>query len=411
MTDRPVMYPARFTIFLTVLCAAPVVDRLAGLTEYVTYIGVIYRVLSLVTSLVVCVGFPRIIALSSRALLVPTIYVIGFFISSIYGVNPEYSMEYRLMLLPFVVVDFFQWFLAGLLFNEKSFQKKIYFYAAIYGLLSIIFSLFELIDVDMTRVIAGPDIPIALVASIVSYQGLYSLFLTIVAIGSLKKTVVLCSIGGGFIALFLMRLGGVSKGGVNNQFKYSAFLQFAAFAGCVVPFLFVAMPYIDQTILRLFVEREDVLRDAMFDEFSYLLPMYFPWGSGYYTFGFMTQYTLDYMTVTADGREMLGMSLHNTFMHVLLEGGVVVTACFAILYATAIIYGIRLYRNIETRTVAILMLSWVLVSLMYGVTNQLHATRYYFGILGFCYGVFYRYRRVEFSADSSSLFSREGIKL
>lgn len=409
MADRSVRLPARFTIFLTVLCATPVVDRLAGLSEYVTYINVMYRILSLAVSIFVCAGFPKIVSLSVRALVVPLIYVIGFFVASIYGANLEYSIDFRLFLLPLLLVDFFQWFLAGLIFNEKSLLRKIYLYGAVYGALSIGLGLFDLIDVEMTRVIAGPDIPVALVASIASYQGIYSLLLMIMAVGSLKKTVVLCSIGGGLAVLFLRRIGGLSRRRRESRFRYAGFLQVAVIIGFVLPALAAAMPYIDQTIARLFGEREDVLRDAMFSEFSYLLPVYFPWGSGFYTFGFLTQYTLDYTTVTADGREMLGMSLHNTIMHVLLEGGLVVSLCFVILYGTAIWYGIKLYRNPETRAVAIVMLSWVLVALMYGMTNQLHATRYYFGIVGFCYGTFYRYRRVNFLLAGRSLFTREGV--
>ncbi|KRC81723.1 hypothetical protein [Sphingomonas sp. Root241] len=412
MIDRSIKYPARFSIFLVTLCATPVVDRLASLSEYVTYINTFYRLLSLATCLVVCVGFPKIVTLSSRALLIPAIYVVTFIITSMRGVNPEFSIDNRLFLLPLIMVDFFQWFLAGLIFNEKSFQKKVYFYGAIYGFISIVLALTDLIDVDQARVIAGPDIPVALVAAIASNQVIYAVFLMVAAIGSLKKTVVLCSVGGAAIALFLMRVGRTKKKKVGGKrFKYPAFLQFTIFVGIVIPFLFVAFPYIDQTVVRLFGEQEDVMRTAMFDEFNYLLPIYFPWGTGYYTFGYLTRDTISYGTLTADGREVLGMSLHNTILHVLLEGGAIVFGCFVILYSASIVYAIKLFKSLETRPVAIVMLSWLFVALVYGLTNQLHATRYYFGIVGFCYGVYYRYRQVQFTGVRNALFVRDGISI
>ena len=146
---------------------------------------------------------------------------------------------------------------------------------------------------------------------------------------------------------------------------------------------------------RLSNSSPDVIRLAAASEFVTLLQEYFPFGTGYYTFGYLTQGSIYYPTYTADGILLNdGISLHNTFMHFALEGGLPILVVITLLYWSFAKVLRRLYKFEGTRSLAIVLIAWAVVSIMFAMFQQFHGTRYFFGIIGYAFGAFDRYELI-----------------
>ena len=46
-----------------------------------------------------------------------------------------------------------------------------------------------------------------------------------------------------------------------------------------------------------------------------------------------------------------------------------------------------------TKPLGIVLITWAVASIIYGVFNQLHATRFFFGVFAYSFGCYERYRR------------------
>ena len=380
-----------FGSYLTLLAATPLVELLAGTSLLVTYILFGYRLLLLLIALRYVRTVPGFWRPARQHLILPVLYVVFFLITTIFGVDLEYSIRYRAYFMPTLVVDFFLWYVAGRLFDERHYLSLVYILTGIFGALSISFSFIGLVDSEATRVIYGPDMPIAIAAAVLCSNWVVVLGLMLVALASIKKTVVICA------AIAVTTVAGLrwiygAPGWARDQISPGK--AFPAFVVLLLLILYIdtAWPLIEETVGRMLVEREDFYRLAMTEEFFRLLDVYFPWGAGYYTFGFLTSDIIPYTTFTADGTELGdGMSLHNTAMHALLEGGLAVSVVLILLYFRAFRCIYQMFKRKPLRGLAIVLLAWVLVCIAYGMLNQLHATRYYFGVLGYVIGCHWRY--------------------
>jgi hypothetical protein len=317
-------------------------------------------------------------------------------VTTFFGVDHPYSLAVRYYMMPVGLAHALVFFVAGFFFHEKLFLKRIVFCSGIYVLMVISFSATEMRDFSQTRVIYGLDVPLALVAALFLQKFRFGLLLFLGALISLKKTVLICSMVAATSAFFFM---------FEENKKFLSSKKTGYFLIFLIIFFIVTLNlredstlgYISLTLNRIASEGfSDPIRWMSFHEFTRLLGDYFPWGTGYYTFGSLTMDTIPYNTKNADGTLFSGLSLHNTPMHVLLEGGAVVFAVYIALYWQAFRYIYSLFKSAESRNIAILLLFWIVVSFIYGLFNHLHSQIYYFGIFGFIFGVHARYKMGRF---------------
>lgn len=381
-------------LFLILLAATPLIELVAGSTIYVTYITVLYKIFVLVIGVLVVPWSSIFLRSISRNLLLPTLYVVIFLGTSWFGANFEYSVKYRVLFLPLLLVDFCSWYIAGYFFQERIYAKYIYKLAAVFAVCSLVFAAIGVIDPEQTRVIYGPDVPLAIVPAVMSSSIFFSGILMIAALSSLKKTVVLCAVAALSFPLALKAVFRTTDWGQRKNKVLIVCGSVLLLILVSIPLVPTFIPFMAATIERLSQEREDIIRLAMAAEYLRLLGENFPIGTGYYTFGYLTAETLPYTTYTATGEVLNdGMSLHNTFMHVSLEGGLLALVVIGILYWKLAAQVRRLFSQRPSRGAAIIITVWVLVGIIYGLFNQFHATRYFFGIFGFAFGCYERYIR------------------
>jgi len=382
------------------LCGSLIAELLGSASAYQTYINFLYRFVVLgaaIALLPLTRGFVRSLA---RSILLPAIYVATFMLVSYYGVNFAFSVKYRVLLMPVLLVDFAIWFAAGYYVTEKQFLKYFAMTACLFGLGSLAFAASGLIDPEQTRVIYGVDLPLAMPVAVMSggvFIGGVILFLSLL---SLKKTVVACTLIGFASAYALKKFGGLDTWS-NKSRVSSAFHAILRSPALGVLLLAVAcgllayrfLPYLAATYERFSVEGEDITRLAALAEFLRLVKEYFPVGTGYYTFAYLTADTLPYYTFTAAGDEIGdGMPLHNTYMHFVLEGGLPILIVVGFMYARFALIVRRLYSARASRPLGIVMISWIVICIVFAMLQQFHATRYFFGILGYGFGAYARYR-------------------
>lgn len=380
------------TGFLALMAAAPIVELLAGTSLLVTYILYSYSIVLLIAALNAAPNLPRFWIPARRWLLLPAIYVAVFMVTTYFGANFEYSIRYRVLMMPFMLIDFFAWYTVAYCVDERRFARAVTLAYVSFAVAAIAFARIGLIDAEATRVIYGPDVPFALVASSMSSMVVASAVLLTAALASLKKTVVICALIG-FVLVLLAKRQWPMPGWPRRSVTLSGVIRGTVLALFAMPALMpLALPYLEQTIERFMLDGEDVMRLAMASEFVRLLAENFPRGTGYYTFGYLTQDTLPYTTYTADGTELQdGMSLHNTPMHIMLEGGLPITLIALALYLRA--FGVlrRMHRHPPSRGAATMIFAWLVVCGVYGMFNQLHGSRYFFGVLGFAFGCYQRH--------------------
>jgi hypothetical protein len=216
--------------------------------------------------------------------------------------------------------------------------------------------------------------------------------LMLFSIASLKKTVVACSLVAGAYAYFRKWYRGEKFSRASTGIDPILRLVIASVLSIGLVGVMAAsyLPLIQATMTRIFTDDEDVLRLAAVAEFSRLVTEYFPTGTGYYTFPYLTQDTIPYTHETLSGAVYHGMPLHNTYMHYALEGGWMVTLVIGLMHLQ---YFVTMRRVREhSPPVANVLMSWLFISFIFGMLQQWHAYRYFFGMFGFALGVLDRYR-------------------
>lgn len=371
----------------------PVISLLASDFQYTTYINLLYLITVFIVSINIAgrsKGFWTSFGSSAKLFV---LYITLFLITTYYGVDHAYSLKLRYYLLPVGLVYALIFFTAGYYFQEISFLRTFSTVIGVYLCLVVLFLLSGLKDFSQTRIISGVDVPMALSASLaLSRILLVPLFVVGVMI-SLKISVLLCSLA----AVAVMLIGN----GRQKQ-KLNAPLGLRKWHAIVLLTLLVLTvaiksenplsPYVSSMVGRIFYDRtEDVYRLAAFGEFIRLVKEHFPIGTGYYTFGSLTSETLPYSTLNADGSYLSGMSLHNTPMHVVLEGGLPLLIVYLALYRKALSQIRDLRKLAGNVIIQRLLLSWIVIGFLYGLFNQFHSQVYYFGTFAYISGVHARY--------------------
>lgn len=333
----------------------------------------------------------------SRSIFISLLYVFTFILVSYYGVSWEYSVSHNALLLPLYLIHFLIFYIFALRVTPSTGLFYVYRAMLAYGLLAVLFSQIGLIDAEKTRVISGVDIPLGVCLAFL-FGDLFSLFLfLVIALMSIKKTVILAS----FLALFLTFTFSrfFKAGNLDLPIQKTRKIQFSksviAVLGlfCAIFLVGLFFPFFSASIARLGETGIDYYRVLAALEFARLLAEYFPQGTGFYTFGFLTIETIEYTSSTASGEVLPdGMSLHNTPFHILLEGGLIVSLCW-ITNIIRLVYGSRLMLKTKLfKPIGVLLLVWFIITNIYGLTQQLHSSHYFFGLFGLFYGYFDKYK-------------------
>jgi len=396
------------TILLLVYAATPIVELLGSLSERSTYITVIYQVLTLLLAIFV-VRDTAMYQSCLRAAILPALYAITFIIVSYYGANFEYSIKYRVLLLPLLVVDFCMFYIIAYAMPFQLVMRAIGILITVFAILSLLLAHFDITDASMTRVIYGFDLPFA-VPPMIMFGSLYlGGILVFVALLSVKKTVFLSCIAA-FLATYAirsaLRVGIWKRRRTQVQSEKVKLLTVPKLAGlgasCVILGLFF-YTYLSETIVRLLTERQDIYRSEMAGEFMRLSREHFPGGIGYYCFGFLTKDTIKYYSQTASGMILDdGMSLHNSFMHVILEGGGAVCIVLALLCWLCLKRIRSMAKDPEQKGFAVVFIGWAIAAAIFGSPQPFHATHYFFGIPGLIMGTYDRYQRKRAEAVNCS---------
>lgn len=378
------------SLFLSLLAATPLIELTAGTSLWITYLLYGYRILLLSHALIITRRRPQLWRDLKKDLRLPALYVATFLITTMFGTDLEYSIRYRALFLPVLVVDFFLWYVAGHLFSAEQLFSRITYFTLAFASLSVLFATTGLLDAEATRVIYGLDVPIAIAPAIAMNNFPIAVALILASLASLKKTVVLCAAISIAFALILRIKYPPQNADQKRKIMYGRLVtKSLVYASATAAAIIFVLPFVEQTVARLALEREDLYRLAMAQEFYRLIGDYFPFGTGYYTFGSLTRDALPYTTYAADGTELSdGMSLHNTLMHVTLEGGLPILLILLALWYQVISKARAMLHQPKNRIAGIVIITWLASSFAYGMFNQLHATRYYFGTIGFAFGFY-----------------------
>jgi hypothetical protein len=142
---------------------------------------------------------------------------------------------------------------------------------------------------------------------------------------------------------------------------------------------------VPKTTIERFAEAPDPTRTALDRIARDLLAEHFPQGMGYMSFVKASTQHISYTTFTASGEQLSGVSLHNTYLHFVLEGGWVI---IIIVLAASAVFVRALCRVYDAgdRQTFLALLTWVMMAGLYGWFHQLYLTDYMFGLFGFALG-------------------------
>jgi hypothetical protein len=371
---------------------------IAGTTQIPNQINMLYGFL-LLSFAIIKVNFKLINSKSFfTAIFFPFLYTILFIIVSYFGVNFQFSIKYHVLYLPLLLIDFTLWYLVGFFYNEITFLRSFYKIATLFGFLSLFFVLIGVIDPEMNRIFSGVDLPFALSIAFVFGDFLYVGILFLIILFSIKKTIVVSSLLAILIPYILMKrlkIVSLNKNKVSfNKVKIRIDKKITSLILLIttILLLFIFSDYLFATFFR-FQENDDIIRAAIAFEFASLFYHYFPTGTGFYTFGYLTKDTIPYSTYTSSG-ELIedGVSLHNTIMHILLEGGAIISFIILIIYYNFFKVLKYFKKFVATKHLYVIFITLFCLGFFYGIFQQYHATRYYFGLLGLAFGVFNKYR-------------------
>jgi hypothetical protein len=262
--------------------------------------------------------------------------------------------------------------------------------------------MFGLIDPEQTRVISGVDLSLAMPISILFGDIFFSGIILVLSIFSIKKTVVLGVLLSYFVVSYYKKKYEIKS--FLNLVKVTLPIKKMFYSKTIKIFLLVFLaglliilfsPFMLATIDRFAVNTDEV-RMSIATEFFNELFRNFPNGTGYYTFGYLTGDIIEYSSTTASGEILTdGVTLHNSLMHFALEGGLAILIIVFLLYKYYFKTIRFLLRWNEAKYLAIILICWFFVTTFYGMFQQYHATRYFFGIFGLAFGVYEKFKRIK----------------
>ena len=377
-------------LYINLLLLWPVFGLIINLTSFSSFFNLLFQQILFFLCLFLTVKNHNFWRRFFHILFLPFLYVFFFLIITYFGVDLSYSMKNRYYLISLDLINFFLFYTAGNLYNIRIVSDLFVKSISLYVVFSLCLGYFlvQVNGIDQIRVISGLEIPFALCFALFSKAGfLYIFILLIGALSSIKKTLIITSIIP-FVIVVLFK----SKNKYFNQF-YPTKISSKKSLFILIPILLFLSPlifqFIQATFLRIATDGDDIYRLMQFSEFIRLSKIHFPFGTGISTFGSLTKDTIPYNTFTSDGNILDGMSLHNTPMHVFLEGGVIIFILYLLLYFKNISRAYSLFKNVKTSNIGSLFFNLLLVSFVFGLLNQLHGQLFYFGLFGLISGTFY----------------------
>lgn len=372
-------------VFVFIWSIAPLIDLFANTTDFPNQIVVIYSLINFILGIsILPVTFIFFVKLL-KWLSLPILYILFFIIISFISPNFDNSVRNNLLYLPLSLFNFINWFFIGYFFREILFLRYFYIAVFVYSILSIVFALTGVIDPDLTRIISGLDVPLAIVSAF--YLGdLFILNLLMVfTLISIQKTVIITSLLGYiFSKIYFI------KNTVGKVFLTKKIIIFFISVLISLPFLYYLLPFVLSTLGR-FTEGEDLIRLQIFTLAFELLYENFPMGIGYNNFTILSRDSIPYSTFTLSGEQIDGVSLHNSFLHFSLEGGFFILCIVFLLFYFYVKCALKLNLITQGSNIGRLLLVFLVVVNLFGLVHQFHGTRYFWGIFALCFSVFERY--------------------
>lgn len=383
-------------LFAGILACSPFMPMLGTATGFPTHVGLLwYAAVLALFVLLIPLRKSFLMGLANRAF-IPALYVFTFIVVSYFGANFAESQKYRVLWLPLMLIDFMAWYCVGYYVKERLFMRYFTVATCVFGLVSIIIA--ELTYQE--RILSGPDVAFAIGPAVMLSSKTMAVMLMLLSMASLKKTIVVCSGAALVYAYVFNKFSRYRWPKEPSRFRVIGIPPVIKWiAGSLITLAallwlgFQIAPHMEATFTRIASEGgEDALRLIAIVHFVDLLPQYFPQGSGYYTFGFLTADFIEFTTVTNSGDILYGMSLHNSYMHFLLEGGLVIVLIVFVMYWAYFRTIRRLRQWPDAFPLSRILMSWMIVAVIFGMLNQFHATQYFLGMFGYASGCLERYR-------------------
>lgn len=331
---------------------------------------------------------------------IPITYSASLIGASYFGVDFQYSVKHLLYTVPvFAVLEFAGWFLVGATFSFRQALTAQVLVSAALGshMLWMLVS-----GADNSRLLGGLEFAGGASAGAVSGFWPVSLVLLILPFFSMKKIAVVATGVGWLVSLATMLwLHGrkpivrpiIMLSVVAVIFTPAALQQARLLLAQVAPSVQTSTPSIqggaidamERTLGRF--EENDPTRDFLDEYSSKLLAENFPRGIGYFSFERMSADKISYTTFTADNEALSGVSLHNTYVFLLLEGGALTALVMLVGYGAAAATLWNLAHREGYRGWAAFLFGWTAACMVYAYAHQLHETPYLFGLMGMILGV------------------------
>lgn len=383
----------RQSFYLLLWVLTPLLTVLASKTTYPNQIYVCYELLEVGLCALFFRQFVTLVRSQLKWLTVLLLYAVVFIIVSYYGVDFPTSVEYGVFYLPLIVVlEFFAAYSVGYLFDERRTFK--YLMGAALALMA--YTLLQIqLSPDADRFVSSLSLPMSIPVFIYSGQALLAFVCMIVLLLSLKKTIVVT--GGVSLAIAYVLKPYVQPGRSLGKTSVTRTRLLATLLTSLL--LLVASgvilagysAYLSGTIAR-FSEEEDVSRSSIALYSVVLLAQHFPQGIGW--FGFLSQSigVISYDVIDARGDLHSGANLHSSYMTWALEGGAPIV--LIILYLFWKLFGVirSFFRTKSTRVLGATLLIWLLSGMIYGAFQQWHSSGTFWGLFGFAFGCYERYR-------------------
>lgn len=372
-------------VFLFFWSITPLIDLFANTTNFPNQIVVIYSFIIFVWGILILpVSFNFFVKLL-KWLSLPILYVSFFIMVSFISPNFENSVRNNLLYLPLGIFNFINWYFIGYFFHEILFLRYFNIAIFVYSILSIIFALTGVIDPDLTRIISGLDVPLAIVSAF--YLGdLFILNLLMVfTFISIQKTVIITSLFGYIFAKIYF-----IKNNLKKVFLINKIIIFFISILIILPFIYFLFPFVSSTFGR-FTEGEDLIRLQILTLAFELLYENFPMGIGYNNFIVLSRDYIPYSTFTLSGEQIDGVSLHNSFLHFALEGGILILCIVFLLFYLYVKCALKLNFIVQGSNIGRLLLIFLVIANLFGLVHQFHGTRYFWGIFALCFSIYERY--------------------
>lgn len=387
------------TLFIFLWALTPLVIILASkYTQYPNQIYVLYHLFMIILAALVFRKFINIMIVQVRWLSLALLYACTFIFVSYFGADFATSVEYGVLYLPVIILlEFFVAFTIGYMYQEQRSFK----YLMGVAVLLIVYTVVDiLLYPEQSRYISSLNIPMAIPIFVFMGQTFLAMVAVLILFLSLKKTIVVVGLISFCLSIVFkgyMRGHTWMRNEINKALndrtvfvrKYAK--RFVLIAAIVV-ILIGFSPYLSKMIERFLYVNEDPTRSSISDYSFELLPEYFPQGIGLGGFSFVSKDIIPYEVIDARGVARSGANLHNSYMTWVLEGGAPIILIVSIMFWCLFRIIRRFLRIPHTRVLGATLLIWLLSGMIYGAFQQWHNSGTFWGLFGFSFGCYERYR-------------------